>query len=207
MSTPLLERRFRTLLCRLTQAAVMFGCSVQVRVMPGRLTVSAVPVSRLLSRPVYRPLVLECNISLARERIFIFICIYVYTKPPSIVDPSQSNTVTELGSGFSIRYVTPGSGIVGNYIADSFRIGEMSVQNLTMAVATSARYIDTGIMGIGFDTDESLPPGRKTYPNIIDDMMTQGLINTRSYSLWLDDLGRTTSRNITCENTILTRLC
>jgi len=40
-------------------------------------------------------------------------------------------------------------------------------------------------MGIGFDTHESSP---RVYPNIIDDMVTQGLINTRAYSLWLDDL-------------------
>jgi hypothetical protein len=59
-----------------------------------------------------------------------------------------------------------------------------------MAVATSARYVETGIMGIWFDADESLPPGINTYPNIIDDMVTQDLINTRAYSLWLDDLGR-----------------
>jgi hypothetical protein len=59
-----------------------------------------------------------------------------------------------------------------------------------MAVATSMRYVETGIMGIGFDADESLPPGVNTYPNIIDDMVAQDLINTRAYSLWLDDLGR-----------------
>ena len=68
----------------------------------------------------------------------------------------------------------------------------MTIRNLTMAVATTARYIDMGIMGVGFDTDESLQPGVKTYPNIIDDMVDQGLINTRAYSLWLDDIGRIT---------------
>jgi hypothetical protein len=82
----------------------------------------------------------------------------------------------------------------------------MTVRNLTMAVATSARHVDTGIMGIGFDTDESLPPGGKTYPNIIDDMVTQRLINSRAYSLWLDDLSRTTYRNASRESMILTSL-
>jgi hypothetical protein len=82
----------------------------------------------------------------------------------------------------------------------------MIVQNLTMAVATSARYVDTGIMGIGFDTDESLPPGAKTYPNIIDDMVAQGLINTRAYSLWLDDLG-TVYHQVTRECRMLTHSC
>ena len=63
-----------------------------------------------------------------------------------IVDPSQSSTATELGSGFSIHYVTPGSGVAGNYIADNFGIGDLIVQNLTMAVVTSARHVDTGLM-------------------------------------------------------------
>ena len=107
------------------------------------------------------------------------------------VNSSQSATVRELGPGFSIRYVTPGSEIVGNYVADDFAIGDLVVQNLTMAVATMARYVNTGVMGIGLDTNESLPPGKKAYPNIVDEMVTQGLINTRTYSLWLDDLSKT----------------
>lgn len=123
--------------------------------------------------------------------VSIRISIRTHTNPRFTVDSFQSTTVTELGSGFSIRYVTPGSGIVGDYVADNFAVGDMALQNLTMAVATIARHVDTGIMGIGFDTDESLPPGKKTYPNIVDEMMTQGLISTRAYSLWLDDLSKT----------------
>ena len=58
-----------------------------------------------------------------------------------------------------------------------------------MAVATQAAYVPTGIMGIGFDTDESSATNNGvTYPNIVDEMVNQKLINTRAYSLWLDDL-------------------
>ena len=123
--------------------------------------------------------------------VSIWISIRAHTNPHFTVNSSQSTTVTELGSGFSIRYVTPGSGIVGDYVADNFVVGDMALQKITMAVATIARHVDTGIMGIGFDTDESLPLGKKTYPNIVDEMMTQGLISTRAYSLWLDDLSKT----------------
>ncbi len=91
---------------------------------------------------------------------------------------------------FNISYVTPNSGVVGDYIADNFAIGGTSIQNLTMAVATKAAYVATGIMGIGFDTDESIvSTGAQPYPNIIDVMVTEKIINTRAYSLWLDDLG------------------
>ena len=59
-----------------------------------------------------------------------------------------------------------------------------------MAVAKEAEDFTTGIMGIGFDASESLAiQGGQPYPNIIDMMVTQGIIQTRAYSLWLNDQG------------------
>jgi hypothetical protein len=109
----------------------------------------------------------------------------------TVVDPSQSTSLTVIEKGaFNITYVTPNSGVTGDYIADNFAIGGTTIQNLTMAVATNAAYVATGIMGIGFDTDESIASGGgKPYPNIIDVMVQQNIIKTRAYSLWLDDLG------------------
>lgn len=79
---------------------------------------------------------------------------------------------------------------MGDYITDDFHIGGVTIKNLTMAVATDAKVVPTGIMGIGFDTEESIvvEEHAKPYPNIIDLMVEQGLINTRAYSLWLNDL-------------------
>ncbi|MCJ1392302.1 hypothetical protein MMC18_005169 [Xylographa bjoerkii] len=60
-----------------------------------------------------------------------------------------------------------------------------------MAVATTAAYVQTGIMGIGFDTDESIARSSDesaVYPNLVDELVNQKLITTHSYSLWLDDL-------------------
>jgi hypothetical protein len=69
-------------------------------------------------------------------------------------------------------------------------LGGTTIHNLTMAVATKAVYVVSGIMGIGFDADESIAfSGGKPYPNIIDVMVQQNIISTRAYSLWLDDLG------------------
>ncbi|KAK5123835.1 hypothetical protein LTR85_002471 [Meristemomyces frigidus] len=106
-------------------------------------------------------------------------------------DPSQSRSYSLIAAGaFSIQYVTPGSGVTGDYFADVFTLGGMTMQNLTMAVATDAAAVRTGIMGIGFDTDESIVQndGTQAYPNIIDVMVQQQLINSRAYSLYLDDL-------------------
>ena len=88
---------------------------------------------------------------------------------------------------FSIAYVTPHSGVTGDYVGDNFGIGGVVVKNLIMAVATKASYVPTGVMGIGFDTGESSASSGKVYPNIVDEMVTQKLISTRAYSLWLDD--------------------
>ncbi|MCJ1244538.1 hypothetical protein MMC30_001736 [Trapelia coarctata] len=107
-------------------------------------------------------------------------------------DVSASSTSKVLSEGtFSIRYVTPGSGIVGNYVSDEFSMGGMKIKQLTMAVATDAKFVPTGIMGIGFNVGESIvqSQGVDPYPNIIDELVAQKLTNTRAYSLWLNDLG------------------
>ena len=59
-----------------------------------------------------------------------------------------------------------------------------------MAVAEEAEDFTTGIMGIGFDAGESIViQGGQPYPNIIEVMVAQGIIQTRAYSLWLNDQG------------------
>jgi hypothetical protein len=110
-----------------------------------------------------------------------------------LVDPSASSSLVVLGQGeFSITYETPNSGVTGDYIGDNFAIGGTTLSNLTMAVATKAQSVPTGIMGIGFDTDESIvgQGGGTPYPNIIDVMVSEGIIASRAYSLYLDDLSK-----------------
>ena len=109
---------------------------------------------------------------------------------PAPVDGSQSNSATLVGEGnFKIQYQTPGSGVSGNYFTDDFAFGGTTVRNLTMAVATQAVHVSTGIMGIGFNANEAIVgQGGNAYPNVIDEMVSQGLINTHAYSLHLDDL-------------------
>lgn len=55
----------------------------------------------------------------------------------------------------------------------------------------------TGVMGIGYDINEASDDSQGInspfiYPSIIDTMVNQGLINTRAYSLYLDDLEAST---------------
>ncbi|EED16393.1 yapsin, putative [Talaromyces stipitatus ATCC 10500] len=108
-----------------------------------------------------------------------------------IYNPVNSSTVKTyqpMGT-FSIQYGTPNSNVTGNYITDAFSVGEASVKNLTMAYATYAAYVPTGVMGIGFDTNEAIVGrGGRAYPNFIDVLVSQNVIDTKAYSLWLNDL-------------------
>jgi Eukaryotic aspartyl protease len=73
-------------------------------------------------------------------------------------------------------------------ISDNMGISTGLVKSLEMGLAyqTSVGY---GLMGIGYDTNEA---GTARYPNLIDQLVTQGLINVKTYSLWLDDQGSNT---------------
>ena len=108
-------------------------------------------------------------------------------------DSSQSTTYGLVSSGaFSIQYGTSGSMVTGDIFTDDVGIGDSPViiQALQMAVATEATNETLGIMGIGFDTFESAAvQGGQPYPNVPDALVKQGLINTRAYSLYLDDQG------------------
>ncbi|OOO13894.1 NADP-dependent oxidoreductase domain [Aspergillus oryzae] len=104
-------------------------------------------------------------------------------------DPTLSSTSKILDKGgFTIQYVTPGSGVKGDYVGDNFGFGSVTVQGLTMGVARQAQYVIKGIMGIGFAAGESIvSQGQRPHKNIIDMLVEQELINTRAYSLWLND--------------------
>ncbi|KAJ5660881.1 uncharacterized protein N7484_000253 [Penicillium longicatenatum] len=100
---------------------------------------------------------------------------------------STSSLIEE--DGFIIKY-GDGSEVSGDYVSDVFRVGSLTVKKMEFAVATEQYEVGTmGIMGIGFDTNEAMTDfGSKPYRNIIDSMADQGLINSRAYSLWLNDL-------------------
>jgi hypothetical protein len=47
-------------------------------------------------------------------------------------------------------------------------------------------------MGVGYQAGEAIVSetyGQQSYPNIVDNLLSAGIINSRSYSLWLNDLG------------------
>ncbi|MCJ1357557.1 MAG: hypothetical protein MMC33_007553 [Icmadophila ericetorum] len=103
-------------------------------------------------------------------------------------DSSQSSTFQSIQpGGFGIQY---GSGkVIGDTISDTFAFAGITLSSLQMAIATQADTEPTGIMGIGYDTNEAtISAGGSQYPSVVDQMVSQGWIQTRAYSLYLDDL-------------------
>jgi hypothetical protein len=95
-------------------------------------------------------------------------------------DSSSSSTFTNLSSTFQISYVD-GSEVSGYYFKDDLTIAGATVDSLQMGLASTSD-IEYGIMGIGFTAGES---SSTKYPNIIDELYSQGLIGAKAYSLYL----------------------
>ncbi|KAF2221305.1 aspartic peptidase domain-containing protein [Elsinoe ampelina] len=106
--------------------------------------------------------------------------------------PNSSSSYRYLNSAFTIQYAD-GSGASGDYVTDTFSIGGATLQNQQFAVGYSSNSQE-GILGIGYTTNEAILSvrGGRSYPNVPQNMLDQGLINTNAYSLWLNDLDAST---------------
>lgn len=96
-------------------------------------------------------------------------------------DLSSSEKMIKRG-GFKITYLDGGTAS-GDYISDDFSIGGTTIKSLQMAYVTKA-VRGTGILGLGFSISER---ASTKYPNIMDEMSNQGLIQSKAYSLYLND--------------------
>lgn len=87
-----------------------------------------------------------------------------------------------------------GTGAAGDYFTDDFGIGGITVKNLEMGLSINGE-IGQGIMGIGYNTSEAnVDTGNQTiYPNLPNQLVDEGFINSLAYSLWLNDLGELAS--------------
>jgi len=112
-------------------------------------------------------------------------------KNASCITPFNSGTSQTLSTvsvgGFDIAYAD-GSSARGNYIKDAIFIGEENmILQMGLALNSSINY---GIMGIGYDSGEAT--SNLTYPNFLDELILDGYINSKAYSLWLNDLESST---------------
>lgn len=106
-------------------------------------------------------------------------------RPMSFFDPSRSRSFHYNETTFQIQY---GIGSVqGRWGTDQFRIGNALVNDLSIGIATSGSS-QQGIIGIGRPQAESTYREGIIYENLPMKMVSQGLINTAAYSLYLNDI-------------------
>ena len=103
-------------------------------------------------------------------------------------DPDDSSTSEDGGAVFNISYAD-GSGAVGSYVMDTFRIGSVSLADFQFGVgeqSTSQR----GILGIGYANNEVqvLRDGDDAYDNLPLKLKSDGHIESAAYSIYLNDL-------------------
>lgn len=92
-----------------------------------------------------------------------------------------------LNDEFEISYVD-GSGSRGDYISETFGIGNIKLSNVTMGLGLDTD-IAYGLVGVGYALNEaSVSQTRTIYDNLPVVMRNEGHIKTNAYSLWLNDL-------------------
>ncbi|KAI1264809.1 aspartic peptidase domain-containing protein [Xylariaceae sp. FL1019] len=100
---------------------------------------------------------------------------------------NNSDSYELVNHDFDISYVD-GSSSRGDYITETFAIGDVSLTNVTMGNADTTD-IPYGLVGVGYKTNEAAPT---VYDNLPVVMYNEGRINTIAYSLWLNDLDSST---------------
>ncbi|PFH56721.1 hypothetical protein XA68_16097 [Ophiocordyceps unilateralis] len=99
-------------------------------------------------------------------------------------DPRASSSfrIVDRG-GFNISYLDQ-KHVSGDYFTDTLTIGGQTIRNQQLGLALDSTR-PTGIMGLGFSANVAAPA---PYPVVVDNMLSQGLINAPAFSLYLNDL-------------------
>jgi len=104
---------------------------------------------------------------------------------------STSFAIVDASPAFNNTYAD-GSTVVGPFGRDAIGIGNVLIQDVQFGVAeevNSTTGYATGLMGLGYSINEVT---RHRYPNIPDVLVDAGVINSRLYSVYLNDEGRST---------------
>ncbi|KAF4345982.1 aspartyl ase SAP3 precursor [Fusarium beomiforme] len=98
--------------------------------------------------------------------------------------PDKSSTFKLVDrDGFDIAYLDSRE-ISGDYFNDTVTIDGKSIKQQRLGLASES-VRPTGIMGLGFSSNVV---ANGTYPTIVENMVSQGLIKRAAFSLWLNDL-------------------
>lgn len=116
-------------------------------------------------------------------------CVDFSVCPLGVYNPDDSSTYVLLPNGSFFTSYGDGTMIFGDFITDDIGFGgNLIVENQVLGSA-SFTYVGTvGMMGIGLDVDEAgkVFYGETVYLTTIDELQSQGFINAKAYSQWLD---------------------
>ncbi|KKY14021.1 putative aspartic-type endopeptidase [Phaeomoniella chlamydospora] len=107
--------------------------------------------------------------------------------PRGSYDSAKSSTYHEvIADGFNISYVRGAA--IGDFVNDTVRLGDFVIQEQRFG---NVRDLSTGngILGMAYAIAEALEDGEKEYSNFLDSLYTNGLIESKTFSLWLNDKG------------------
>jgi Eukaryotic aspartyl protease len=98
-----------------------------------------------------------------------------------------SSSYTYVNSEFQIQYAD-GSYATGDYATDTLNIGGTAIKNVPFGIGYESTSPE-GVMGIGYMTNEAaVSTTGSSYFNLPSIMKQAGIIESMSYSLWLNDL-------------------
>lgn len=89
-----------------------------------------------------------------------------------------SSTFSDTGQSTTATF-TDGASVTGNWFYDSVNVGGSVVKSQLGVLGTSGTGLTEGVLGVGFPA---------SYPTINHNLYAQGVIQSNSYSLWLDEL-------------------
>ncbi|KGQ07196.1 putative aspartic-type endopeptidase OPSB [Beauveria bassiana D1-5] len=103
-------------------------------------------------------------------------------------DPTASSTYkTTIRNGFKIAYLD-GSTASGDYFNDTVAVSDsISIKNQQLGLARTSSSV-SGLMGLGMSIAVA---AKKKYPTIVENLVSQGLIDTPAFSLYLDAITET----------------
>ena len=106
-------------------------------------------------------------------------------------DPTISSTYHLVSQGtLNLTYLQANDTDLGDFATDVVTFpGNKTLKGLQFGVAYTETVDNHGVMGISYNTSEAIvADGGDVYPGILDQMKSQGLIERKAFSLWLNDM-------------------
>lgn len=104
----------------------------------------------------------------------------------SLVNASSSSTFKDLGAN-TYDFEFPPLSSLGNYVTDTFTIGDYTVQNQVMGLSHNGSLF-VNVLGIGFQLWEAgVATGKfHSYPTWLQNSVTQGHLESATAAIWLN---------------------